>query len=86
MLELHGVHAEKIKTFDVLADEELRSGIKEFSDWPTVPQVYVNGEFVGGCDIVLGMHQSGELEELLEKHDVIPKVQTEPDVATPSSS
>jgi monothiol glutaredoxin len=52
-------------THDVLADPELRQGIKEFSSWPTVPQLYVKGEFVGGCDIVTEMAQSGELEKLL---------------------
>ncbi|EPQ56546.1 glutaredoxin [Gloeophyllum trabeum ATCC 11539] len=74
VLDLHGVPPEKMKTFNVLEDSELRSSIKEFSDWPTVPQVYINGEFVGGCDIILSMHQSGELENLLEKADVIPKI------------
>lgn len=54
VLDLHGVPAEKMKTFDVLEDSELRSGIKEFSEWPTIPQLYVGGEFVGGCDILLG--------------------------------
>ena len=52
------------KGIDVLVDPSLRQGIKEFSDWPTVPQLYVGGEFVGGCDIVREMHGSGELEEL----------------------
>ncbi|KZS94401.1 monothiol glutaredoxin-5 [Sistotremastrum niveocremeum HHB9708] len=74
IMELHGVIPEKVKTYNVLEDPELRNGIKEFSEWPTIPQVYVNGEFVGGCDIVLGLHQSGELEELLEKHEIIPKI------------
>jgi len=60
-------------TFDVLEDQELRNGIKEFSDWPTIPQLYVGGEFVGGCDILIGMHQSGELATLLDSNDVIPK-------------
>ncbi|KAK2462239.1 hypothetical protein APHAL10511_005735 [Amanita phalloides] len=77
ILDLQGVPPEKMQTYDVLVDSELRSSIKEYSDWPTVPQVYVNGEFVGGCDILLGMHQSGELEELLEKNDVIPKISEE---------
>ncbi|KAG6379996.1 monothiol glutaredoxin-5 [Boletus reticuloceps] len=77
VLDIQGVPPEKLKTYDVLEDPELRSGIKEFSEWPTVPQIYVNGEFVGGCDILLGMHQSGELESLLEKHDIIPKISTE---------
>ena len=54
VLDLHGVPPEKMKTYDVLEDPELRSGIKEFSEWPTIPQLYVGGEFVGGCDIVLG--------------------------------
>jgi monothiol glutaredoxin len=52
-------------TFNVLADDELRQGIKEFSNWPTVPQLYVDGEFVGGCDIMREMYQSGELQQLL---------------------
>ncbi|EIM86555.1 glutaredoxin [Stereum hirsutum FP-91666 SS1] len=71
VLDIHGVPPEKMKTYDVLADSELRSGIKEFSEWPTVPQLYVRSEFVGGCDIVLSMHQSGELEDLLIKKDII---------------
>ena len=54
-------------TADVLAHPEIREGIKEYAKWPTIPQLYVNGEFVGGCDIVLEMHESGELGELLEK-------------------
>jgi monothiol glutaredoxin len=53
------------KTANVLEDEELREGIKQFSQWPTVPQLYVKGEFVGGCDIVMEMFQSGELQTLL---------------------
>jgi monothiol glutaredoxin len=52
-------------THDVLSDPEVRQGIKEFSTWPTVPQLYVKGEFVGGCDIVTEMAQSGELEKTL---------------------
>ena len=55
----------KFKGIDVLADSELRQGIKEFSQWPTIPQLYVKGEFVGGCDIVREMFQTGELKELL---------------------
>jgi monothiol glutaredoxin len=60
----------KFKAFDVLADEHLRQGIKEFSNWPTVPQLYVKGEFVGGCDIVREMYQSGELAELMKAKGV----------------
>ena len=63
VLSLLGV---KFKAFDVLSDDELRQGIKEFSSWPTIPQLYVKGEFVGGCDIVREMYQSGELAELLK--------------------
>ena len=55
----------KFKGVDVLSDPALRQGIKAFSDWPTVPQLYVKGEFVGGCDIVREMYESGELAELL---------------------
>ncbi|MDJ0850402.1 MAG: Grx4 family monothiol glutaredoxin [Myxococcota bacterium] len=54
------------KTVDVLSDPEIRQGIKEFSSWPTIPQLYVKGEFVGGCDIVTEMFQAGELKEKLE--------------------
>ncbi|KAF8813020.1 monothiol glutaredoxin-5 [Phlegmacium glaucopus] len=84
ILDIHGVPPEKMKTYNVLADDELRSAIKEFSDWPTVPQIYVNGEFVGGCDILLGMHQSGELEKLLENNGVIPKVEDASSTSTTS--
>ncbi len=52
-------------TANVLEDAELRDGIKQFSNWPTIPQLYVDGEFVGGCDIVTELYQSGELQELL---------------------
>lgn len=55
---------------NVLEDMELREGIKEFSQWPTIPQLYVKGEFVGGCDIIMEMFQSGELEGLLEEKGV----------------
>ncbi|MFO1208792.1 MAG: Grx4 family monothiol glutaredoxin [Amaricoccus sp.] len=55
----------RYKDVNVLADEAIRNGIKSFSDWPTIPQLYVKGEFVGGCDIVTEMTLSGELDELL---------------------
>ncbi|KAF8517955.1 thioredoxin-like protein [Hysterangium stoloniferum] len=77
ILDLQGVPPEKLQTYNVLEDTELRSGIKEFSNWPTIPQVYINGEFVGGCDIVMGMHQSGELETFLEKNNVLPPLPEE---------
>ena len=54
------------KDINVLEDNELRQGIKDFSDWPTIPQLYVKGEFIGGCDIVREMYESGELQALLE--------------------
>lgn len=55
------------KDINVLEDEELREAIKQFSDWPTVPQLYINREFIGGCDIVKEAYKTGELEELLGK-------------------
>jgi monothiol glutaredoxin len=58
------------QTANVLEDDELREGIKQFSQWPTIPQLYVKGEFVGGCDIVTEMFQSGELEGLLKEKGV----------------
>jgi monothiol glutaredoxin len=58
------------KGIDILTDPGLRQGVKEFSNWPTIPQVYVKGEFVGGCDIVREMFQSGELQDLLEAKGV----------------
>ncbi|BBF86702.1 glutaredoxin [Aquitalea magnusonii] len=57
---------ETIKTVDVLQDPEIRQGIKEFSNWPTIPQLYVKGEFIGGSDIMYEMYQSGELQQVLE--------------------
>ncbi len=60
----------RFKGIDVLQDPALRQAIKEFSRWPTIPQLYVKGEFVGGCDIIREMYQSGELVELLNKQGV----------------
>jgi len=65
------------KGVDVLADDAIRQGIKAFSNWPTIPQVYVKGEFVGGCDIVREMYQSGDLQRLLEERGVLPPGQDE---------
>jgi monothiol glutaredoxin len=65
MLEACGV--EDVATVNVLADENVRQGIKEYSNWPTSPQLYINGEFVGGSDIMREMYQSGELQRLFEK-------------------
>ena len=58
------------QTANVLEDAGLREGIKEFSSWPTIPQLYVDGEFVGGCDIITEMYQSGELEGLLKEKGI----------------
>ena len=54
-------------SFDVLSDENIRSGIKEYTQWPTIPQLYVKGEFIGGCDIVQEQFESGELKKLLSE-------------------
>ena len=60
----------KFKGIDVLTDPSLRDGVKQFSDWPTIPQLYVKGEFVGGCDIVREMHENGELQQLIAEKEV----------------
>ena len=60
----------KFKGIDVLTDPELREGVKQFTNWPTIPQLYVKGEFVGGADIVREMYQSGELQQLLDTKGV----------------
>ena len=65
MLEACG--AEEVATVDVLADPDIRQGIKQFSNWPTIPQLYVAGEFIGGADIMREMYQSGELKKVLAK-------------------
>lgn len=65
ILRMHGV--ENFSSYNVLDDEELRQRIKDFSQWPTIPQVYMDGEFLGGCDILLQMHREGELIEELKK-------------------
>jgi monothiol glutaredoxin len=62
ILKQHGVD---FTARNVLSSDELRGAIKEYSDWPTIPQLYVNGEFVGGCDIMMEMNQSGDLAKLL---------------------
>jgi monothiol glutaredoxin len=60
----------KFKGINILEDSELRQGIKEFANWPTIPQLYVKGEFVGGCDIVREMYETGELAEMLSTRGV----------------
>ncbi|KAH8671603.1 thioredoxin-like protein [Xylariales sp. PMI_506] len=71
ILGLQGVDPAKFAAFNVLEDQELRAGIKEFSDWPTIPQLYVDKEFIGGCDILVSMHQDGSLAKMLEEKNVL---------------
>lgn len=71
VLGLQGLDPSKFAAFDVLEDSELREGIKEFSNWPTIPQLYVGGEFVGGCDILMEMHESGDLAKFLGEKGVL---------------
>ena len=66
VLRACGVEDTELFTVDVLQEPEIRQGIKDFANWPTIPQLYVNGEFVGGSDIVTEMYQSGELQKLLK--------------------
>ncbi|MDC0073969.1 Grx4 family monothiol glutaredoxin [Alphaproteobacteria bacterium] len=65
----------KFNTVDVLKDQDIRQGIKEYSDWPTIPQLYINGEFIGGCDIITEMYESGELSKLMVDQGI--ELQTE---------
>ncbi len=65
ILKACGVDTKTVKTVNVLEDDGIRQGIKEYSNWPTVPQLYVKGEFVGGSDIMMEMYQSGELQQVL---------------------
>ena len=60
----------QFKGVNVLDDDEIRQGIKDFSDWPTIPQLYVKGEFVGGCDIIREMYETGELLEMFSTHGI----------------
>ncbi|KAJ1374148.1 hypothetical protein KIN20_036768 [Parelaphostrongylus tenuis] len=67
VLDYHDV---KFKDYNVLSDPELRDGIKLYSDWPTIPQVYVKGEFVGGCDILVQMHKDGEISDFFDSKGI----------------
>ncbi|OAA56811.1 monothiol glutaredoxin-5 [Cordyceps fumosorosea ARSEF 2679] len=71
ILGVQGVNPEKFAAFNVLEDSELREGIKEYSDWPTIPQLYVEKEFVGGCDILVSMHKNGDLAKMLEEKKLV---------------
>ena len=64
---LKAAGATNVKTFNVLEDEAVRQGIKDYAQWPTIPQLYIDGEFVGGSDIMMEMYQSGELQQLIAK-------------------
>ena len=70
---LKAAGATDIKTFNVLEDEGVRQGIKEYANWPTIPQLYINGEFMGGCDTTIEMYKSGELRSMLQEAGVAPK-------------
>ena len=66
-MKASGVDTRKLKTVNVLEDAEIRAGIKDYSNWPTIPQLYVKGEFIGGSDIMMEMYESGELQQVLTK-------------------
>jgi len=66
VLKACGVDAKSIATVNVLDDAEIRQGIKEYSNWPTIPQLYIKGEFIGGSDIMMEMYESGELKTLID--------------------
>ena len=68
ILKACGVDPKQLATVNVLEDDEIRQGIKEYSNWPTIPQLYVKGEFIGGSDIMMEMYQSGELQQVLAGH------------------
>jgi monothiol glutaredoxin len=65
ILKACGVDAKAIKTVNVLEDDAIRQGIKEYSSWPTIPQLYIKGEFIGGSDIMMEMYENGELQQVL---------------------
>lgn len=65
VLKACGVDPKDLKTVNVLEDDEIRAGIKDYSNWPTIPQLYVKGEFIGGSDIMMEMYESGELQQVL---------------------
>jgi monothiol glutaredoxin len=66
VVQIMNVMGVPFETFDILADPEIRQGIKDYSNWPTIPQVYLNGEFLGGSDIMIELYQSGELQQMVE--------------------
>lgn len=66
VVQILNMLAVPFETFDILEDYEIRQGIKEYSNWPTIPQVYINGEFIGGSDIMIELYQKGELQQMVE--------------------
>jgi monothiol glutaredoxin len=66
-VKILGALGAKFSSFDVLSDEEIRQGIKAYSNWPTIPQLYVDGELIGGCDIMTEMYRKGELQKIIAK-------------------
>lgn len=66
VVQILNVLGAPFETFDVLADADIRQGIKDYSNWPTIPQVYVNGEFLGGSDILIELYQNGQLQEIVQ--------------------
>ena len=65
VVEILNSYGIEYETVDVLLDQDVRQGIKQYSNWPTIPQLYINGQFIGGCDICVEMHDNGELEPML---------------------
>ncbi|KAJ9069994.1 monothiol glutaredoxin grx5 [Entomophthora muscae] len=76
ILQMQGIEA--FHHVNVLEEDDIRSGIKEFSSWPTIPQLYIKGEFIGGCDILMTMHQNGDLEKLLLEKKLVEPVEESP--------
>jgi monothiol glutaredoxin len=66
VVQIFNILGVPFETYDILADSEIRQGIKDFSNWPTIPQVYINGEFIGGSDIMIELYQKGELQQMVE--------------------
>jgi monothiol glutaredoxin len=66
VVQILNILAVPYETVDVLADQDIRQGVKEYSNWPTIPQVYINGEFVGGSDVMTELYQKGELQQMVE--------------------
>jgi len=65
VVDILALHDAEFKHVNILDEPEVRQGVKEYTDWPTIPQVFINGEFIGGCDVVLDLHNNGELDKIL---------------------